>query len=152
MSRTHQAEAVGIRQMRPDEAGSCEAILRALPDWFGLESSIVQYRRDLEEMDTYVADFDGTVVGFLTLVQHNSYTAEIHVIAVDPRYHRHGLGRALVAHTEQILAQRAISYLEVKTLGPSRPDEFYGRTHAFYIAMGFCPVEENKLWARIILV
>ena len=96
MSRMHQVETVRIRQMRPDEAGSCEAVLRALPDWFGLQQSIVQYRRDLEEMETYVADFDGTVAGFLTFAHHNSYTAEIHVMAVLRKYHRHGLGGALV--------------------------------------------------------
>jgi GNAT superfamily N-acetyltransferase len=134
--------------MRPEEAGLCEAILRALPDWFGLEQSIVQYRRDLEDMETYVAEFDGTVAAFLTLAQHNPHTAEIHVMAVQQKYHRHGLGRALVVHAEHLLEQRATSYLEVKTLGPSRPDEHNSQTYAFYIAMGFCPVEENKLWGE----
>ena len=113
MSRTPQAEIVRIRQMRPEEAGLCEAILRALPDWFGLEQSIVQYRRDLEKMDTYVAEFDGTIAGFLALAQHNPHTAEIHVMAVQQKYHRHGLGRALVVHVEQVLTQRTASYLEV---------------------------------------
>ncbi len=97
-------------------------------------------------METYVAECCGTVAGFLTLTQPNPDAAEIHVMAIRRQYHRRGMGRALVVHAEQLLAQRATAYLQVKTLGPSRPDEHYGRTYAFYLAMGFLPLEENNLW------
>ena len=148
MSQSDQRAIAHIRLMRPDEADLCEAILRDLPNWFGIEESIVQYGKDISSMETYVADLGETVGGFLTLAQHNPHTAEIHVIATRPQYHRQGLGRALVAYAEQALKQRGTSYLEVKTVGPSRACEYYRRTRAFYVAMGFCPVEENKLWGE----
>jgi len=67
-------------------------------------------------------------------------------MAVRPQYHRQGIGRLLVSHIEQLLVERGTDYLEVKTLGPSGPDEFYGRTREFYLAMGFAPIEETNLW------
>jgi GNAT superfamily N-acetyltransferase len=132
--------------MKVEEAVSCEAILRALPDWFGIERSIVGYRHDLEGIETYVVELDGSIAGFLTINQHNSHTAEIQVMAVRREHHRQGIGRALVRHAEQLLIRRNTTYLEVKTLGPSHPDQHYARTRYFYLAMGFLPVEENNLW------
>lgn len=39
--------------------------------------------------------------------------------------------------------------LEVKTLGPSKPDPFYDRTRAFYLREGFRPVEEfSGIWGE----
>ena len=41
----------------------------------------------------------------------------------------------------------SVEYLQVKTLGPSHPDENYASTRAFYLAMGFRPLEEFKhIW------
>jgi hypothetical protein len=79
-----------IRRMKAEEAASCEAILRALPDWFGIERSIGGYRHDLEEMETYVVELVGSIAGFLTVNQHNPHTAEIQVLAVRREYYRHG--------------------------------------------------------------
>src|SRR5262245_44509698 len=126
-----------IRSMKSGDADVCEAILRSLPDWFGIEESIVRYRRDMEQFETYVADIAGAIAGFLTVVQHKPDRAEIHLMAVRPQYHRQGIGRLLVSHIEQLLVDRGTDYLEVKTLGPSRSDEFYRRTREFYFAMGF---------------
>ena len=148
MSRSHPGGTARIRLMKEDEADLCEAILRELPDWFGIEESIVQYAKDLSKMETYVAELDETIGGFLTLSQHNPHSAEIQVMAIRRQYHRQGLGRALVVNAEQVLKQRGTTYLEVKTLGPSRPNEHYGRTRDFYVAMGFCPLEENRLWGE----
>jgi hypothetical protein len=37
--------------------------------------------------------------------------------------------------------------LQVKTLGPSKPNEYYARTRAFYESMGFVPLEEfENIW------
>jgi len=138
-----------IRSMIEGEADECERILRSLPEWFGIEESIIGYRRDIEAMDTYVTEISGKVVGFLTLNQHNEFSAEIHVMALSGERHGHGLGRALVEHAEQMLRSRSVEYLEVKTLGPSRPDEHYERTRGFYFALGFRPLEENRLWGEV---
>jgi GNAT superfamily N-acetyltransferase len=138
--------SIHVRPLRAVEADQCEAILRSLPDWFGLEDSIVQYRRDIEFHQTFVAELDDDIAGFLTLVEHNSHTSEIQVMAVLQEFHRHGIGRALVEFAETRLAETQTEFLEVKTLGPSRPDKFYSRTHAFYVSLGFCPIQEVNLW------
>ena len=83
----------------------------------------------------------------LTLVSHSPYAAEIYVMAVLPEFHRQGIGRALIAHAEHVLAADGVEFLQVKTRGPSRPDEGYDRTRAFYSNYGFRPLEEfPDLW------
>jgi hypothetical protein len=43
--------------------------------------------------------------------------------------------------------QPRLEYLQVKTLGPSRPDPGYEATRRFYEASGFRPLEElHGLW------
>jgi len=122
--------------------------MRSLPDWFGIEEAIVEYRQAVGDMETWVADRADEILGFLTLHEHNDSSAEIHVMAVRPGSHRQGVGRALVDHAEALLAKRSIEFFQVKTLGPSRPDEHYAQTRGFYEALGFRPLEENALWGE----
>ncbi len=137
-----------IRPLAGEEATDCEAIMRSLPDWFGIEESIVQYSQDIKAMDSYVVEVNRKVVGFITIQQHNPYTAEIHVMAVRKDFHRKGIGRNLVNHVEQSLNSLGVEYLEVKTLGPSRPSAHYAQTRAFYETAGFRPIEETNLWGE----
>ena len=130
---------------RKDPA-SVERLLRALPEWFGLEDALAQYVRDAESAPTYLAcdSATGTVVGALLIRIHYPESAEIHLMAVDPQWHRRGVGQALVETAERDLMASGTRMLQVKTLGPSDPDEFYARTLAFYRAMGFVPLQEFK--------
>ncbi|MCL1787932.1 MAG: GNAT family N-acetyltransferase [Defluviitaleaceae bacterium] len=119
----------------------CSDILRALPNWFGIEESIVEYVNGVQDKPFYCA-FDGDrPVGFVSLLVHNSHTAEIYVMGVLESYHRHGLGRKLVATCENYCAAHRMSFLTVKTLAASHPDEGYKRTRLFYEAMGFTPLQ-----------
>jgi N-acetylglutamate synthase-like GNAT family acetyltransferase len=138
-----------IRLATRGDSETCEGILRSLPDWFGIEEAIVRYRSDIEQMETYVAESNQGIVGFLTLNQHNVHTAEIQVMAVSETVHGQGIGRSLVGHAESLLRSRSTEYLEVKTLGPKRVNEHYERTRRFYLALGFRPVEENNLWGEV---
>jgi len=127
----------------------CAPILRALPAWFGIEEATAQYIRDIEKMPTLLAVLQesGDVVGFLTLNYHTAYAAEIHVMGVLPSMHRRGVGRALVARAEEVLRGEGIEYFQVKTLSPRRESEDYARTRAFYLALGFRPLQEfPELW------
>jgi len=137
-----------IRRMRPEEADACEAVLRALPDWFGLEEPIRRYRAALDRLDAWVAEERGRVVGFLAVEVHFPPSAEIHVMALRREVHRRGLGRALVDTAERFLRGRDVEFLQVKTLGPSRENEAYAATRRFYEAMGFRPLEETDLWGE----
>jgi ribosomal protein S18 acetylase RimI-like enzyme len=125
----------------------CEPILRSLPDWFGIEQASQQYVRDVEAYPTLLAGINDQAVGFLTLVEHSAFAAEIHVMAVLEAYHRQGVGRALVNAAEAYLRERQFEFLQVKTLSARHPDEGYALTRAFYLSMGFRPLEEfPTLW------
>lgn len=133
-----------------------DRLLRALPDWFGIEESIAGYVEAARRLPAYLAwpaemppgpDGDPGAAGVLLLERHFPGAAEIHLIAVDPASHRHGAGRALVAAAEASLIADGVEFLQVKTLGPSNPDEGYQRTRRFYTALGFAPLEEiHGLW------
>jgi GNAT superfamily N-acetyltransferase len=137
-----------IRRLRQGEGAECEKVMRSLPGWFGIEEAILDYARSTESMETYVAESGGAVVGFVTLNQRSSATAEIHVMALRPEFHGQGVGRRLVEHVERVLADRPIEFLEVKTVGPSLPNAEYERTRGFYEHVGFRPLEENDLWGE----
>jgi len=141
--------AVEVRPLDPADVPACEAILRGLPRWFGIEEALVGYVRALTVHDSWVALVDGDVVGMVTLEVHNPASAELHLLAVAAHVHRQGIGSRLVAEMVAECRRRAIAYLEVKTLGPSRPDEAYAATRAFYLAEGFLPLEENDLWGEV---
>jgi GNAT superfamily N-acetyltransferase len=123
-----------------------EAVLRDLPEWFGIEESTRQYIEDAATLPTLVVEPDA---GFLCLKQHTPRAAEIYVMGVRRAQHRKGIGRALVAAAESWCRVRGIPYLHVKTLGPSRPDPGYDATRSFYEAVGFVALEElHGLWGR----
>jgi coenzyme F420-0:L-glutamate ligase / coenzyme F420-1:gamma-L-glutamate ligase len=121
-----------------------EAVLRDLPDWFGIEEATRQYIEDAATLPTLAVEPD---LGFLCLKHHTRQAAEVYVMGVRREQHRRGLGRALVAEAERWCRAQGIRYLQVKTLGPSRPDAGYEATRLFYEAAGFVALEElHGLW------
>ncbi len=146
--KSKKTPSLSVRKMLPHEGPACEAVMRALPMWFGIEDAIRQYRLDLESLETYVVELNDRIIGFMTLNELNPYSAEIHVMGVLEEFHRQGVGRLLVYHAVEVLRRRAIEYLQVKTLGPSRQSEGYAGTRRFYAAMGFRPLEETNLWGE----
>lgn len=137
------------------EAGAgavCAELLATVPHWFGFAEANRAYREVADRSPTLVArDGDGDdgdrPVGFVTVVRHSPYAAELHVLAVRPERHRQGIGRALIRQVEERLRAEGIEYLQVKTLSASAADEGYLRTLAFYEALGFRVLEEMPtLW------
>jgi len=130
-----------------NQASICIPILRMLPDWFGIEEAILEYEQAIEHLPTFLAESNNQVLGFLSLKSHFPASAEIHVMAVHPDARRGGIGRALVAAAEAHARGLGVEYMQVKTLGPSRPSAEYALTRAFYEAMGYRPLEEfKKIW------
>ena len=155
--------AFRVRGPLSGQGAACEAVLRALPDWFGIEESIREYVRDVEKLPTFVAEevvgdaggdaatvaaeAGGAVVGLLAVASHSAVAAEIQVIGVLADRHRGGIGRALLAAAEGWLRERGVRYLTVKTLSSTDPDPGYAGTRAFYEATGFVPLMElPTLW------
>ncbi len=128
-------------------------LLGSLPDWFGIPAANAEYVEAARELPTYLARPERNAatgraepVGVLLARRHFAEAAEIHVLAVEPSLHRHGVGRALVAALESDLLADGCRMLQVKTLGPSKPHAGYERTRKFYAAAGFWPLEEVDLW------
>jgi GNAT superfamily N-acetyltransferase len=121
----------------------CESILRSLPDWFGIESAIVDYVDAVAALPTFAVGDDA----FLALKLHFPTAAEVYVMGVRSERHRQGLGTVLIRAAEEFLSAAEVEYLQVKTLSGSRPDPHYARTRRFYEAVGFRPLEElPELW------
>ncbi len=139
--------AVDVVPFRDEHLADCEAILAALPDWFGIPESNRGFIRGLSELPAFVALQDGAVVGFASLRLHTERSAELEVLAVRPEIHRRGAGSALVASCEAWLRRRGVTLLHVKTLAPSHPDPFYARTRAFYLAHDFQPLFESDAFS-----
>ena len=125
----------------------CTPILRTLPEWFGIEESILQYSSHIERLPTFLAKTCEDVIGFLSIKQHSPYSAEILVMGIQPEFHRHGIGRKLLIAAQEWLRQQGVEYLQVKTLGPTSDDINYAKTRDFYEAVGFRALEElPQIW------
>jgi GNAT superfamily N-acetyltransferase len=121
----------------------CREILGELPGWFGLEEANAGYERDVADLPTFAVGDDG----FLALKLHTAEAAEVYVMGVRPDLHRRGVGTALLDAAEAYLRDRGVEFLQVKTLGPSRPSERYEQTRRFYQARGFTPLQElSEIW------
>ncbi len=135
------------------DPATVERLLRSLPGWFGIPAANAGYVEAARELPTYLARPAGHAqaahpdpVGVLLARRHFAEAAEIYLLAVEPSLHRRGAGRALVAALEADLVADGCRMLQVKTLGPSKPDAGYERTRSFYASVGFWPLEELDLW------
>jgi len=147
-ARKHAGKRYGVYMIKINEISSadeksliCNIILRALPDWFGIESSIVDYVEQVQSMPFFVAFDNDTAIGFVALKIHNKYTAEICVMGVLEEYHRQGIGKLLVEKCETYCVNNNMEYLTVKTMDESRECNSYKKTRMFYLRAGFKPLE-----------
>ena len=143
---------IEIREVTASEAKPeiSNDVLRALPNWFGCEESLMEYVEGVQDKPFY-AVFDGdAAVGFASIVVHNEYTCEIYVMGIKDSYHGQGLGRKLVAVCEEYCRAQGMAFLTVKTLDASREDEYYDRTRKFYYSVGFRPLEVfTTIWGEV---
>ncbi|MCL2379068.1 MAG: GNAT family N-acetyltransferase [Defluviitaleaceae bacterium] len=129
------------------KAEICNNILRALPNWFGVEESIVDYVSGVENKPFYGLFNGDNPVGFVSVLVHNPFTAEIYVMGILEAYHGQGLGKKIVATCEDYCRLHSMEFLTVKTLDASRESAHYARTRKFYESVGFKPLEVFKtLW------
>ena len=128
-------------------AAECEAVLRTLPGWFGIERALLMYVEDTTKLPTFAVEDDGRVIGFLTLREHFPSSWEVHCMAVEERARGKHLGSQLLAHSEEWLRQRGVTLLQVKTVAATSKSPEYAQTRKFYEARGFTPVEIfPELW------
>jgi len=126
----------------------CERVLRSLPQWFGIESSLLEYVEATKRLPTFIAAEGSEVVAFVSLERHFAQAWEIHCIAVHASARGNGIGRSLLVHAEAWIREQGAKVLQVKTLAATHPSESYAQTRRFYEAMGFVPIEVfPDLWA-----
>jgi GNAT superfamily N-acetyltransferase len=143
-----QAPGVRIEGPTTNVEADCERVLRTLPEWFGVESSLLEYARNTRRIPTFVVYEHEQVVAFLSLEQHFPQAWELSCIAVEAGSRNNGLGRLLHAHAEAWLRGRDARILQVKTLAASHPSRGYAETRSFYERLGYVPVEVfPTLWA-----
>lgn len=133
-------EMMRIEPLSAEHAAACEAIARGLPDWFGMESGLLQMRADLQTDSGLVAMAGDTVHGFLTLRRHYPETWEITWLAVERERRGQGIGRRLIEAAITGCRAAGAGFLLVKTLADTDPSPEYAETRAFYRAMGFAPL------------
>ena len=124
----------------------CNAILRALPNWFGNESAIIDYTYQVRDMPFLTAFVDREPVGFVAIKEHNQYTAEVCVMGTIIGYHRQGIGSKMIQWCEEYCLASGKEFLTVKTLDESRASKSYEKTRKFYLAIGFKPLEVFPLY------
>jgi len=125
----------------------CEAVLRSLPAWFGIEHALLTYVEDTAKLPTFALEDGGEIVGFLTLREHFPAAWEVHCMAVQSAERGKGLGSELLAHSENWLQSKGAKFLQVKTVAASSKSSEYADTRKFYEAMGFTPLEVfPELW------
>ena len=81
----------------------------------------------LPHAETWVWESDGPVVGFLSLIDN-----EIGGLFVDPKYHRLGIGRALLDHARQLRDNLEVEVFKENVIG-----------RKFYAKYGFVPMHEK---------
>jgi GNAT superfamily N-acetyltransferase len=127
----------------------CEAVLRSLPQWFGIEEALRMYAADTARLPTFALSEGGdAVVAFISLMQHFPESWEIHCVAVHSSARGRGHGTALLNHAEEWLVGQNVKYLQVKTVAHTSKSLAYAETREFYRAKGFTPLEIFPLlWA-----
>lgn len=125
----------------------CEKILRLLPEWFGVEQTVIEYGSEINTLPTFLIMVREQTAGFISIKQPFKESAELYVLGIRPEFHHQGLGRAAVESVAEYCRHRGTEYLQVKTLSPSNNWPAYESTRAFYISLGFKPLEEiPSLW------
>ncbi len=135
-------------QLEPAGSGAvCRSILAELPEWFGLPESNAAYERTAEAGPAWLAAEDGQAIGLMLLKPHFADALEIELLIVRQGHHRAGAGRALIDQAVALARAEERRFVTVKTRGPSLRYEPYERTRAFYLAVGFVPLEEFiEIW------
>jgi GNAT superfamily N-acetyltransferase len=126
----------------------CEAVLRSLPMWFGIEEALLMYARDSGLLPTFALEQDARLIGFVSLQEHFPASWEIHCIAIEAAARNAGHGTRLLDHAERWLAERGARFLQVKTIAATSASAAYAQTRAFYAARGYVPLEVfPTLWS-----
>jgi ribosomal protein S18 acetylase RimI-like enzyme len=136
-----------VRDLEPQDAAACDAIVAGLPEWFGNEQGIRDCALAVRSQTGLVATEGAGVTGFLTWTHDRERgVAEITWMAVRATSRRRGIGRSLLGALVKRLQEQQVHRLDVKTLSERAAYAPYAETRSFYRANGFEPIDELDIW------
>jgi ribosomal protein S18 acetylase RimI-like enzyme len=112
-------------------------ILRKLPEWFGIEKSLLEYVNTVNKYHFWAAFDNDNCIGFFSGKIHHNRTGDIYVCGVDPNYHGKGIGTLLYKELEKYCIKNNCEYIIVKTVDETDTEKHYGKTVKFYKSIGF---------------
>src|SRR5688572_22996429 len=107
IARVDERQMLEDLQRRTALVGPYREQLAAHPE------AIVLPAEHLQGGGTYVAEHDGTVLGFYVLLPRSADTAELDGLFVEPTHWRQGIGKCLVQHAETLAKARGAHSLYV---------------------------------------
>ena len=134
---------LNVRKAIPQDSNAIREISRTA---MGYDCTVEIVWNRLCSMDdnreaVYVAELDGTVVGFIHAETYKLLYSEAMVnilgIAVDSQYRRHGAGKALLHQVENWAKSMGINTVRLNS-GAARKD-----AHRFYEALGYMDRKEQ---------
>ncbi|UVO35695.1 GNAT family N-acetyltransferase [Bradyrhizobium arachidis] len=129
--------------------GIQQTLTALLPDWFKQGDASLKYADKAEILPGYVARADGEPKGLLLYKKHDALAAEIFWLAVDPDYHRSGVGRSLVSAACNTALADGAKFLLVWTHHARTNDKPYEATRQFYERIGFRYLAEEHFPASL---
>lgn len=99
------------------QALSAEVYRAFYPDWRVSQRNAVEAACAELRSHTWIAEEDGTPVGFVAVKLHPDSLGEIYMVAVDPAYQRRGMGRALTDFALAAMKGAGVSVAMVETGG-----------------------------------
>lgn len=139
--RPADSEAVvrlALRAWEPVFASIRDALDSAVYEAFYPNGWRSHQRSDVEaalaEQDVWVAEHDGAVVGFVSVVLHpDDGVGEVHMIAVDPDHQQGGIGAALTDHAVEWMWEAGVKLAMIET----GADPGHGPARRLYERSGF---------------
>lgn len=109
--------------IRPMQTADLDQVIRLLDRWniapMPPSTDIPDPERtDVVVGNTVVAEDNGCIVGVRSFIQHSPSEAEGASLAVDPAYHKHGIGKALVLAGHRMMQERGIRKVRAETDRP----------------------------------
>ena len=124
----------------------CLKILKALPKWFGIEQSILDYAQEVKSCYFVSYEINSQSIAFIA-IKENPVSYDIHVMGILEEFHRQGIGYKLIKFVEEFAKMEKKKYMTVKTLSEENPDINYKKTREFYLSLAYEPLETLRtLW------
>lgn len=109
--------------IRPMQAADIDQVIQLLGRWNIAPISPTKdipnpERTDIVVGNTIVAEVNGCIVGVRSFIQHSPSEAEGASLAVDPAYHKHGIGKTLILAGHKMMREKGIRKVRAETDRP----------------------------------